>query len=323
MNCQTMLASSSGTSRAWIACGSYALLHALQAEDIDLLELENSTGVTFGIASYGGRFHCTRMLTPFRTFWHGVVSAAALWGIHFTFYRAQRSEELPYFLRLPEMRSLVLGPVNMMALRYLPLSSQYRCADHYVALRRVPDNFGLFRLIDSEGIPGMLIAAEDIPYLCDISNIPEAEGTYTIGAISREPVQNDLPARLRYTARTAEENYGMAEAAGQGGAAFQTCYGAMRDIAIERWREPLLYDLDYYIQRKEMLTEFVRILKETNTASVEASLWEHIYRQTVCAAHLRSLLQGRCAGGIGTQIESLAELESSFARLWKDWVHIL
>lgn len=308
--------------RTWVTCGAYAMLHALQANDIDLLELENSTGVTFGIASWGAEHHCTRMLTPFRTFWEGMVSATRLWGIKLQLTAFNDVSELCYFLvKAPPSTRLVLGPVSMAGLRYLPLSSQYRCADHYIALRK--DHLCRLFLTDSEGVTEMQVTAQDLAGMCMVEGIPEAKQMYTVGVVIHDGPVEPLASRLKYTIQTAGENLQAAEYAGQGSNAILRCLCTMKTIAIQKWRGPVLYDLSYFIQRKDMLLRLAAILMETDTGSISPLFMEQTRYQMILAAHVRRCLSQGHTETAAESMETLAELERMLAAKWKEWVQLL
>lgn len=308
--------------RTWITCGAYAMLHALQAEDIDLLELENSTGVTFGAATRETAYHCTRMLTPFRTFWEGMLPAARLWGITIRLFSFPDLPELRRFLeQTPSGTRLVLGPVSMAGLQYLPLSSQYRGADHYIALRKEPS--GQLLLTDSEGITGMFFTVRDLAKMCTVKNIPEAAQMYTVGAVVRGGSREAPVARLRYIVSTAEENFRTAEQAGQGSRAILRCLHTMETVAMQKWRQPVLYDLSSFLQRKDMLLRLAADLAATNTGHVNPALPELVDQQMTLTAHIRRLLSQGHTQTLAQWMEPLAELEQALADKWKEWIQLL
>lgn len=308
--------------RTWVTCGAYAMLHALQANDIDLLELENSTGVTFGVASYGADHHCTRMLTPFRTFWRGMTVAAHLWGITIQLATFQDVSELCSFLeKVPPGTHLVLGPVSMAGLQYLPLSTQYRCADHYVALHK--DHLSRLLLTDSEGVTEMQLTVQALAGMCMVEGIPEAKQMYTVGIVAHDGPVEPLANRLKYTIQTAGENLQAAEHAGQGSSAILRCLCTMKAIAIQRWRGSVLYDLSYFIQRKDMLLRLAVDLVETGTGSISPLFMEQIHHQMVLAAHVRRCLSQGHMETAAESMETLAELEKMLAVKWKEWVQLL
>lgn len=64
----------------WITCGSYAFLHAAGLDKKLLLSVENSAGVSFGMASMQEAWDYTQLLTPAFDFHAGIDAAAPLWG---------------------------------------------------------------------------------------------------------------------------------------------------------------------------------------------------------------------------------------------------
>lgn len=317
---------SSSSFRNWITCATYAILHALQTEEIDLLEAENSTGVTFGIRSMGEAFHCTRLLTPFRTFWDGMLPAASIWGIRIHLFHFSDISSLTEFLHTPPEPALVLGPVSMAGLHYLPFSSQYRCSDHYVALRMTAP--GQFLLTDSEGVTEMPVTAEYLAGMCKVSDIPESEQVFTIGAVRQIGPAKPRQDRLYYSAMLAGNNLQAAELNGHGSKAILCCLRTMKNNAIQKWNAPLLYDLSYYIQRKEMLLCMTNAIQTLDYTSVSPALKSHIRNQQALAARIRLILSQRKVEpderveAVSEYMKILADTEKILAEQWKEWVKL-
>lgn len=298
--------------RTWIACASYALIHVIENEEIDIVELENSTGVPFGVASYSKQYHCTRMLTPFQTFWDGIESIQRIWGIRLEHKGFSDSHQLISFIHSFGKQKLILGPVSMSALYYLPLSFQYKCADHYVALNLVDERM---YLIDSEGIPYMQICDDDLKRILNISEILEARGLFHIGYVVQTKALLSKRERLYETIITAEKCFKVAEENGQGGKAFLLCQRVMKELPASRWVASLRYDLSYYMQRKYML-----LMMDQEGVFLSTTFKEHIRQQIQYVVKVLHCLSERSYKQAIIGMETLSEKETIIPYRWKEWI---
>lgn len=298
----------------WITCGSYALIHAADLCYSDLIPLENSTGASFGIRCAGEDYGGTRMLSVFRDFNYGIDAAAPLWGIQLKRVDGETKDSIAALLQDSGIERVVIGPVSMVTLAYLPLSQQYRYVDHFIACIR--QNGNLWKLIDSEGIPGLLIDSEEIIKMLTIQNIPEACGKYTARAVlhvnMRTAIQ-DRAIRIRYTLNTAYRNLKDAQENGQGFRAIYKCAELVFNMPSEK-RKSLLYDIDYLIQRKLMLLKLLQDAERENVAIVNPNLITTIYQFIESAGMLRDNLQQQF-------FDRLAKAEKNITEKWKEWIN--
>ncbi|MBD5450903.1 MAG: hypothetical protein HDR28_12335 [Lachnospiraceae bacterium] len=306
----------------WIVCGSYALVHAANLSYTDLIPIENSTGASFGISCAGDDWYGTRMLSVFRDFHYGIDAAAPLWGIQLKRINGETKEPIAALLEDSYVDRVIIGPVSMVGLVYLPLSQQYRCADHFIACIRREKN--IWQLIDSEGVPGLLVDSEQIIKMLSIQDIPEACGQYTARAVmhvnKHEMAENRI-IRIRYTLETAYVNLKEAQENGQGYKAIQRCAELVRDIPRGRYR-PLLYDVDYLIQRKIMLLKLLQEAEMNEVAIVSPYITAEVNRFIEAAGALRRSLNSECASFQEQLFDRLAESENHITEKWKEWIKL-
>lgn len=302
----------------WITCGSYALLHALQERKIDLIDLENSTGTPFGIACMEEDYECMRMLTVFRDFNEGIDQAAKLWGIEVQRLDADSKDELYAFLEDKTKKSFLLGPVSMACLTYLPLSIQYKCADHYIALLRLNENE--FQLIDSEGVISLKITVNELMEKLFVNDIPEAKGKITIREVCRKGEAVSRSYLLAHTFETACRNLKEAEKNGQGSEAILRCMKTMKCIPEIKWKEGSLYDFDYFIQRKLMLGKLIERMREQIKIAVNPYLEQLLFRQITNSAKIRSGICHRNWRLLEDEFRWLAEDEYRLAIKLEEWI---
>ena len=299
--------------RTWIVCASYAILNALDDDHLDILDIENSTGVPFGVASYGSDYDCARILTPSTIFWDGIDSVKKIMGICIEKRSFSERKELLYCLDHVPPSNMILGPLNMAYLTYLPLCAQYKFADHYIAIKKTLS--GEYILIDSEGIPGMKVLERDLYNFLNISGIPEANGLFHMGIV--RIIKNPISAQERAYEifRIAEKNYLDAEKNGQGGAAFLKCREVMDTYPASHWISPLLYALSHLMQRKLM---FLEVDKEH--IILKTDFRKHIIRQIKIIIKLRSLLSERRFSNAFELLPAMAESETIISMKWKEWI---
>lgn len=306
----------------WVICGSYALIHAANLPYTDLVPLENSTGSTFGISCAGEAFCGTRMLSVFRDFHYGIDVAAPLWGIHMRRIDEVTKEPIADMLKDPYIERVVIGPVSMAGLNYLPLSQQYRCADHFIAcIRR---NREIWQLIDSEGIPGLAVSSEQLVEMISIQNIPEACGKYTARAVlsvNTSGTAQHRAIRIRSTLETAYVNLKDAQENGQGYRAIQKCEELIRETPLKR-RRSLLYDIDHLIQRKIMLLKLLKEAEKDKVAAVSPYITVQVNQFVEAAGALRGRLNNKCAASQKNLFAGMAEAEHCITEKWKEWIKL-
>lgn len=297
--------------RTWITCASYALLNILNCSDIDVVELENSTGVTFGVASYSEQYHCTRMLTPYRTFWDGLESVRNAFGIHLECFSFSDGEELIKFIHAAKDKSFIIGPLNMSSLYYLPVCSQYKCADHYIALHMKGDDM---YLTDPEGIPHMRIYEADLKRILNINDIMEAKGKFHAAFIShRDPMPDNIE-RASVILKSAGKVFCEAEQNGQGGNAFLICRRIMKEVPASRWAAMLYYDLNYYMQRKYMF-----LMADNENIFLKSEFKEHIAHQIAVTRKCLSFFPEKAYLNAADMMPLLFEEETKIPYKWKEW----
>lgn len=297
--------------RSWITCGSYALLNIIDAE-IDLLRLENSTGVTFGISSFEAQFYFTRMITPFTCFWDGVNTIKKICGITIKRMIYEDKKELIDYIESSLSNKFIIGPLNMMKLVYLPLCTQYKLSDHYIALHKDNNNY---YVIDSEGIIKLRVSLEDLKRIIDVSGIPEADNKYNIGIIEGIDTINDEDYITLETIKLAKQNIINAEENNQGGSAILRCLNIIKDTDINRWQTPLHYDLGYLMQRKYMF-----LAADTNKQFISNDLEDSIYKQIYLLSELRESIRTENMKMINTQMDDLSKYEKYIYEQCKEMI---
>lgn len=299
----------------WITCGSYAFLNAADLERYLLIDVENSSGATFGMCCMGTEWDYTRLLTPIRDFHCGIDKAAPIWGIAIRHEEYDVFDNFIYQHQNDGASGYVIGPINMANLRYLPLSQQYHCADHYIALKL--DTQGQARLIDSEGIVGMNIDDRQLRMMISGKGIPESKGKIHARSVFSQFPSYSAEERIAYTIRKGAENLNYAKAIGQGPKAFLHCAEVISSAQSNLWRAAFEYDLDYVIQRRLMMQKLIRDAQIICRCSVNDELQMLLHRQMETTAVCKYALSHNME--VISPLSELAELEDELTQRWEEW----
>lgn len=302
----------------WVTCGSYAFLNGSGLSADYLLSVENSTGTSWGISSLEADYEYTRLLTPFREFSSGIDDAAPLWGIELQHTEYNSAEELSPE-DFPEKSAVIAGPVNMESLRYLPLSRQYKLADHFIVVRREKGDEKLL-ITDSEGIVGHYVDFNSLKTMLSVRKIPEAKGMLhlrKIIGVNEPESQTEIAA---YTIKKAMRNLKDAENVGQGFKAFLRCRDAIRETKIVNCRSSLNYNLVYVIQRRLMVERFLDSLKESDRFFADSRLYDDLSLQIEQAAGCRMALMNEDKDEVCEYLEKLSDSEKEFTDHWEEYI---
>lgn len=302
----------------WVTCGAYAFLNASGLSADYLLPVENSAGTSWGMSSFEADYAYTRILTPIREFSRGIDDVAPLWGIELQHTEYNSSEELS-LEDFPKEVAVIAGPVNMESLSYLPMSRQYKLADHFIAVKRVKGHEKLL-LTDSEGIVGRYVDFKSLKTMLSIQKIPEANGMLHLRKIIavNEPVSQTVIAE--YTIKKAMRNLKEAENADQGFKAFLRCRDAITETEIVNYKNSLNYNLVYVIQRRFMVERFLDSLKESDRFFADCRLYDDLSLQIEQAVRCRMALMNEDKDEICEYLEKLSDSEKEFTYHWEEYI---
>lgn len=299
----------------WITCGSYAFLHAAGLDKKLLLAVENSAGATFGMAGMQEAWDYTRLLTPAFDFHAGIDAAAPLWGVELEHYVCGSFAEFDATCGdAPE--NYLVGPVNMAGLNYLPLAGQYRYADHYVALRWESG----WTLVDSEGVPGLSVSAEELNRMLTGRGIPESGGKFHVRRIQRVGEPASFSEQAIYTIEKGASNLKRAKRCGEGPQAFLKCAAVIAQNSPSLWQEAFLYDLDYTIQRRLMMLQFLEPISSDLQFKVDSRLPELIVQQIKTAVRAKALLRRGKGILLNDALCRLSDMEDTLTQQWGVWI---
>lgn len=299
----------------WVTCGAYAFLNGSGLPMEYLLAVENSCGATWGMACCGTNYEFTRILTPYRDFSQGIDNAAPLWGFSIVTTNLSSPSEmtLDYF---PVGSTVMVGPINMERLTYLPLSRQYKLADHFILIKREQPEERLL-VIDSEGIVGCYVEFERLKNMLCVQGIPEAQGMLQIRRLHKtgRPVAEKIIAE--YTLEIAIKNLNEAENLGQGSMAFNSCCKTIQEAKLADYRNSLNYNLVYTMQRRIMALQFLDSLRKLKMIGHDHELYRGLTSQIEYIALCRKVLAEEEIDAICDQLNRLADAEKQLVCQWE------
>jgi hypothetical protein len=287
---------------------------------IDALYFEALTGVPFGTRSR--RDDPNRLIVPQIDPDEGLDRAFALLGVS-SETQWFRVTEGPMALRLLKEWLLdspvLLGPVDMGGLHYLPNPSLFRGCDHYVAALAVDHN-GLW-LVDGEGACPAVVAAEEFMVAWEADGIPEGRGAFMLrrargGGLS-EPGREALLGGLRQACRL------IAEAADSEGPGAYLAL-AEQDERILSWpagRRGLEYLLPIRGQRNLAAMALIEGLSDLaecgGVGTYLEAIRDHLLCQTVALGRCMNLLLSRQERSLAG-LHEVAWREAALAELFKE-----
>jgi len=234
-----------------ICCGSYACLNAIRDKNLDPQLFEITTSAPFGIRHFENSYF-DRLLTTYQDPGKGMDAALRLWGYAAVRYEVQTVGEAIEILkeRLRDDRA-VLGPIDMGSLGYQVMPRLLKRMDHYVTLEYWSEDAVL--CYDSEGFGGCLIRYEELQDYISVEEVFEAEGVITLRFIQKAAKEYQREEILERARVQAFRNLRKAEEEGEGSEAVLRCYDFLKGQDVYKWKLPLMYDIQYLMQRKWLM----------------------------------------------------------------------
>lgn len=251
-----------------VCCGTYACINYLEEikdfQITDYKSFEIASSVPFGICYKDSPRH-DRMLTPVCDPNPGINRAASIYGYRVRQYDFETIDILIDWLKKNLIQApVILGPVDMGKLFYLPMSGIYEAVDHYIVLSWLnPDQVVI---IDSEGTGRIRCTYENFKKWISIHDIPEANQKLTVRRLIRERrvSREDI---VKQSWMGAVGNYRRVERSGKN--AFLSCAGIVKQVPAYLWRNSLLYEIAVLSQRKLL---FALLLEQVKQADSQKSI---------------------------------------------------
>ena len=248
-------------------CGTFAVLNAVGGNvSSDIFEL--TTGVPFGIRCVDLKRE--RFLTPYRDPNYGLDEAISFWNISCRKIVCDVKEEIFDYLCQDldvQRKRIVLGPLNMGKLFYIPLCSIYENVDHYIMIRK--SGRKEVTVMDSEGYMAIPITYDELYKMWNIQGVYEAGGVYTYRCLEegiRVPSPNVMEDHIL---KQMDTNLRSAEQCGQGSHAVMDAYSILAQNDIKKWFLSFLYEIEHLIQRKMLVYSFCQSVKNGESEILE------------------------------------------------------
>lgn len=299
-----------------ICCASYACLNTIEDKSIPLSLFELTTGVPFGVC-HAGNEHFDRILTTYKDPNKGIDHALTLWGYSACRADCQTSYQAVRIIKewLYHFNRVIVGPLDMGKLPYYPMASLLQHMDHYIVLR--PWSSECVLCIDSEGWVGYPLTYQSLINCLAVDDIPESCGNITIRHVVKMHDWN-IGDIVDASILIIRDNLLSAEQEGAGAQAFLDSLEYLNARPRYRWKLPLMYDIQYLKQRKQLFLWYVGILctESSKLSDVFQIIYDILLEQNHQLANLYlSITQGT---EIAPFFYNLFSLEKELAQRWGD-----
>ncbi|MCT4688881.1 hypothetical protein [Vallitalea sp.] len=251
-------------------CGTYAIYDLIQSNlKISMNKFEIITSVPFGIVHNPDYPH--RIISPYVDPTIGLNKAAKILNIDLKTYQSDEKEEMySKLVECIQKGAVLIGPVNMAKLNYLPQPRIYNKVPHYIVLYKLKNN--KFFLNDSEGLIGYYINKDELMDIWNGHDIYEAKKLFnmrTIENYGKEPNEEQLVMKSIINCQT---NLLNACKEGQGPYVFLKLWDMIKNTG-KKYYNYIFFDLEIFIQRKYLLMEIIEwandIIKSEDCESIK------------------------------------------------------
>ena len=230
---------------AW--CAAYAFLNTTRCRRVTPELYELLSGVPFGIAFH---IRCpSRILVPFAEPYHEVEAVAKVLGYKAAAHKYDDiSSVMDFLAELPPYSRVMIGPINMGFLDYLPQNMFYMNQSHYISVEKQED--GKYRITDSECVFAASCTGKHLRKIISPKDIPEANGAVHVWRFERAGDGYPEEKFVSVIRDVAYGNLSKAEKAGHGSLAVKRCAEFLSAADIDGRRLKTCYDINYLLQRK-------------------------------------------------------------------------
>lgn len=252
---------------AW--CAAYAFLNTTQCSDVSPELYELLSGVPFGI-KYNSD-NKSRLLSPFIEPCLRVKAVSQILGYSAKLSRFKEISEAVYYLSSMDCgKRVMIGPIDMGHLKYLPLNMYYIKQSHYISVEKQKDD--KYCVTDSEAILLSVCSDEYLSGIINVSNIPEAENNINIWEFELLTNRTKTSEYTDIICREASKNLMSAEEAGQGSSAILRCADFLEDMDTSHPDLRLYHEFNYVLQRKLLALSRFRCCNKFQTGVLEKQI---------------------------------------------------
>lgn len=259
-------------------CGTYAVFDSgVDAGKIDKNRFEILTSVPFGVLHSDECSH--RLISPIYEPFHGIKRACDILNKKYTEKSFDdKNVAQSYLLERLDGGPVVIGPIEMSKLNYLPLCQIYDRVPHYISLYKDKNN--KIRVNDSEGVIGHILEIEEFMIMWDSDNLVESPHKFNIGYIESE---GELPCEKEQVVKAVKnccKNLENARNINQGPYAFEKLWNSICNTEGNKYKNFLFFDMEIFIQRKILMYSLINWTKKDfpcNFMRIEDIIDKQIY----------------------------------------------
>ena len=226
-----------------------------------------------------GKEYAHRLISPVYEPLHGIKRACEILNKKYIEKGFDdKNDARDFLLKRLNCGSVVIGPVEMSKLNYIPLSRIYERVPHYISLYK--DESNIIRVNDSEGIMGQALPIEEFMVMWDSVNLMESDYIYTVGYIESEGKLPFEKEQVIKSTRNCFENLEFARKIKQGPMAFEKLWETISNTSNKQYKNHLFFDLEIFIQRKYLMLSFIQWIEKyivCNTDRIKYIVKEQIY----------------------------------------------
>lgn len=235
-------------------CATYALFDSfLRKIELSKNQFEILTSVPFGVVHNNEYAH--RILSPYCDPTEGLKKAAQALNLEYISWEAEDSQKA-YNRLLNQLAhgAVVVGPLNMGKLNYLPKPSIYDKVPHYITIYKYEG--GCFYINDSEGLIGYYITEDEITKAWEASELYETKQAYNLKYVIQNKELPSRKERINIALSYLIDNLLNAKKDKQGAIAFAKLWDCLEKSG-NKFYNNLFFDLEIFIQRKYLLLELI------------------------------------------------------------------
>lgn len=269
-------------------CGTYALYDLMQSNiKISMNKFEILTSVPFGISHNSEYLH--RILSPYVDPTNGLDKATKILNIDLKCYQSSDKDATYYKIKeYLKKGSVVLGPVDMSKLSYLPKPEIYNKVPHYITLYKYKNN--KFFLNDSEGLIGYHIPEDKLMDMCNSEEMYETKESYNLRIVSKYGEIPNKELLINISIANAKNNFISAYKKKQGPYAFLKLWDMLKDTE-SKYYNFLFYDLEILIQRKHLLLELLQWGEEYIKSASKEKIELIVIKQMDLISNINSIIR--------------------------------
>lgn len=259
-------------------CATYSVFDSgMVVNEISKNRFEILSSVPFGVVHSNEYSH--RLVSPMYEPLHGIKRACGILNKKYIEKGFDDKDDARnYLLNRLNYGLVVIGPIEMSKLKYLPLSQIYERVPHYITLYK--DKRNVIRVNDSEGVMGHALDIDEFIMMWNSINLIESHYIYNVGYIESEgelPCEKD---QVIKAVKNCYENLEYARNIKQGPIAFEKLWKTISFTMDKKYKNHLFFDMEIFIQRKNLMFSFINWAENyivCNFERIEYIIKEQIY----------------------------------------------